>query len=42
MLKSPEDFDRLMRMELELSHDPSAAGRAGHLQITARKPQASS
>jgi ubiquinone/menaquinone biosynthesis C-methylase UbiE len=31
-------FDRLMRMELELSRDPSTAAAAGHLQIVLRKP----
>ena len=30
--------ERLMRLEAELAKDPAAAGRAGHLQIVARRP----
>ena len=29
---------RLLALEAELAKDPAAAGRAGHLQITARRP----
>lgn len=37
MLQAPEAMERLLRIEAELSRDPAAAGRAGHLQIAARK-----
>jgi ubiquinone/menaquinone biosynthesis C-methylase UbiE len=37
LLESPEAIDRLLRLEEELSRDPSAAARASHLQITARR-----
>jgi hypothetical protein len=33
-------IERLIRIEMELNKDPSASGRAGHLQIVARKPVA--
>jgi ubiquinone/menaquinone biosynthesis C-methylase UbiE len=33
----PGAFERLMTLEAELSKDPTAAARAAHLQITARK-----
>lgn len=38
LLEEPESVERLLRIEAELSRDPASAGRAGHLQITARKP----
>jgi len=38
MLENPGEFARLLRLEEELSADSSAAARAAHLQITARKP----
>jgi ubiquinone/menaquinone biosynthesis C-methylase UbiE len=38
LLKDTTTFERLMRMENELSRDPTTAGRASHLQIAARKP----
>jgi SAM-dependent methyltransferase len=37
LLDSPDAIERLLRIERELSKDPASAGRAGHLQITARK-----
>ncbi|HEX4797006.1 MAG TPA: class I SAM-dependent methyltransferase [Humisphaera sp.] len=37
LLESPEAIERLLAIEAQLSHDPAAAARAGHLQITARK-----
>jgi hypothetical protein len=40
LLESPDAVERLLRIERELSKDPASAGRAGHLQITARKPKA--
>jgi ubiquinone/menaquinone biosynthesis C-methylase UbiE len=33
----PDAMERLLRMEQQLSKDPSTAGRAGHLQIVARR-----
>ena len=36
------DLLRLLRLEAQLASDPSAAARAGHLQITARRPLAAS
>jgi ubiquinone/menaquinone biosynthesis C-methylase UbiE len=38
LLQYPDAMDRLLRVEMELQKDPSAAGRCGHLQIAARKP----
>jgi ubiquinone/menaquinone biosynthesis C-methylase UbiE len=38
LLEAPDALDRLLKLELELSKDPAAAARAGHLQIVARKP----
>jgi ubiquinone/menaquinone biosynthesis C-methylase UbiE len=38
LLDQPDAMERLLRIEAELSRDPAAAARAGHLQITARKP----
>ncbi|MGA3067065.1 MAG: methyltransferase domain-containing protein [Tepidisphaeraceae bacterium] len=38
MLQDEAAFDRLMRLETDLAADPTAAARAAHLQITARKP----
>ena len=37
LLAEPGQFDRLLRLELELGKDPSAAARAGHLQVVARR-----
>ena len=34
----PGAVQRLLKLEAEASKDPAAAGRAGHLQIVARKP----
>jgi ubiquinone/menaquinone biosynthesis C-methylase UbiE len=41
LLEKPETFERLMNLESDLSRDRSAAARAGHLQIVAKKPAAS-
>ena len=38
LLTYPDAIPRLIRMEEELSADPAAAARAGHLQIVARRP----
>jgi SAM-dependent methyltransferase len=38
LLEQPDSVERLLRMEEELSRDPSAAAVAGHLQISARRP----
>ena len=40
LLTSPDALRRLLRIEQELSADPSSAARASHLQIVARKPRA--
>ncbi|MDB5291253.1 MAG: Methyltransferase type 11 [Phycisphaerales bacterium] len=37
LLEQPDAVERLLRMEADLSKDPAAAGRAGHLQIVAKK-----
>jgi SAM-dependent methyltransferase len=37
LLAHPDAESRLLRLEAELNKDPAAAGRAGHLQIVARK-----
>jgi len=37
LLERPDAITRLVRLEQELSRDPSAAARAGHLQIVARR-----
>jgi len=37
LLEKPDAVERLLRIETELSKDPSAAARAGHLQIVARR-----
>jgi len=37
LLESPDAVERLLAIEAQLAHDPAAAARAGHLQITARK-----
>ena len=37
MLEKEGAFDLLMRMELDLGRDATAAGRAGHLQVIARE-----
>jgi ubiquinone/menaquinone biosynthesis C-methylase UbiE len=38
LLAHPDAIDRLLKLELELTKDPSTAAIAGHLQVTARKP----
>jgi ubiquinone/menaquinone biosynthesis C-methylase UbiE len=38
MLSDPATFRRLIEIEKSVGHDESAAARAGHLQITARRP----
>jgi len=38
LLTYPDAVERLIRLEEELSADPAGAGRAGHLQIVARRP----
>ena len=37
LLEHPDAVERLLKIEVELSRDPAAAARAGHLQITARR-----
>ena len=37
LLTHPDAVQRLVRLEAELNKDPAAIGRAGHLQIVARK-----
>jgi ubiquinone/menaquinone biosynthesis C-methylase UbiE len=37
VLEKPEAMERLLRMEQELAKDSSAAAKASHLQVTARK-----
>ncbi len=37
LLESPDAIERLLKLEIELSKDPAAAGRCGHLQIVARR-----
>ncbi len=38
LLHHPQAIGRLMKLEQELARDPASAGRAGHLQIVARRP----
>jgi ubiquinone/menaquinone biosynthesis C-methylase UbiE len=38
LLGQPGAEERLLQMEHDLAKDPASAGRAGHLQIVARKP----
>jgi ubiquinone/menaquinone biosynthesis C-methylase UbiE len=38
LLAHPDAARRLIKLESELSRDPSAAARSAHLQVTARKP----
>jgi hypothetical protein len=38
LLEQPDAVERLLRLEQDLSRDPAAAARAGHLQVVARKP----
>ncbi len=38
LLEDPADLPRLLRAELALSREPGSAAKAGHLQVTARKP----
>jgi ubiquinone/menaquinone biosynthesis C-methylase UbiE len=37
LLTQERAIERLLKLEQELSKDPAAAGRAGHLQVTARR-----
>jgi ubiquinone/menaquinone biosynthesis C-methylase UbiE len=37
LLTKPDAIERLLKLEAELARDPAAAGRAGHLQIVARR-----
>jgi hypothetical protein len=37
LLNDESAFERLLRAEIELAKDSTAAARAGHLEITARK-----
>jgi ubiquinone/menaquinone biosynthesis C-methylase UbiE len=37
LLEYPDAVERLLRIERELSQDPAATGRAGHLQIVTRR-----
>lgn len=37
IFEKPQAMQRLVRLEQELARDPSAAARASHLQVTARK-----
>ena len=37
LLEQPGAVERLLRLEQELSKDPTTAARAGHLQIVARR-----
>jgi ubiquinone/menaquinone biosynthesis C-methylase UbiE len=39
LLDQPDAIERLLRLEQDLSKDPAAAARAGHLQIVARRPR---
>jgi ubiquinone/menaquinone biosynthesis C-methylase UbiE len=41
LLAGPDAVQRLLRLEHDLAKDPASAARAGHLQITACKPQSS-
>jgi ubiquinone/menaquinone biosynthesis C-methylase UbiE len=38
LLENPDSFERLLRLEHDLSKDPTSPARASHLQITAQKP----
>ncbi len=38
LLTHPDAVQRLLRLEAELSKDPSSAARAAHLQVVARRP----
>ncbi len=37
LLEQPDSIERSLRMEMLLSRDPAAVGRAGHLQIVAKR-----
>jgi ubiquinone/menaquinone biosynthesis C-methylase UbiE len=39
LLDYPDAIERLLKIQAELSKDPSAAACGGHLQITVRKPE---
>jgi len=38
LLSKPDSIERLLKVEAELSKDPTSPARAGHLQVTARRP----
>ncbi len=38
LLADPTTMERLLRLELQLSKDPTTPATAGHLQLTARRP----
>ncbi|HZZ42202.1 MAG TPA: class I SAM-dependent methyltransferase [Tepidisphaeraceae bacterium] len=38
LLTYPDAIERLLKLEVELSKDPSTAAAAGHLQVLAKKP----
>ena len=40
LLEAPDAMERLLKLEAELSKDPTSAVRAAHLQIVAKKPAA--
>jgi ubiquinone/menaquinone biosynthesis C-methylase UbiE len=42
LFEEPGAAERLLKLEAELAKDPASAARAGHLQIIARRPQATS
>src|SRR5262249_53809862 len=37
LIEAPNGIERLLKLEQELAKDPASAGRAGHLQIVARR-----
>jgi len=39
LLEQPSAIDRLLKLESDLASDPTAAARANHLQITAKRPE---
>jgi SAM-dependent methyltransferase len=39
LLNQPNAIDRLLKLESDLASDPTAAARANHLQITAKRPE---
>ena len=38
LLDQPQSVERLLKLEVDLQRDPTTAARAGHLQITAKRP----